>query len=88
MWSARAALASCDIEVGIRGKSASIDLVGRAGWAESRDGLRTAVAGKAPHAADAPEVVVVSKPLPKVVTDYFEFPGQTAAVSEVEVRPA
>ena len=42
--------------------------------------------GAAPHAADAPEVVVVSRPLPKVVTDYFEFPGQTAAIGEVEVR--
>jgi RND family efflux transporter MFP subunit len=30
--------------------------------------------------------VTVSRPVSKVVTDYFEFPGQTAAVGEVEVR--
>jgi multidrug efflux system membrane fusion protein len=30
--------------------------------------------------------VIVSKPVSRVVTDYFEFPGQTAAIGEVEVR--
>ena len=30
--------------------------------------------------------MIVSKPLSRVVTDYFEFPGQTAAIGEVEVR--
>jgi membrane fusion protein, multidrug efflux system len=33
-----------------------------------------------------PPEVTVSKPLVRQVTDYFEFPGQTAAVGEVEVR--
>jgi RND family efflux transporter MFP subunit len=34
----------------------------------------------------APPEVTVSKPEVRDVTDYFEFPGQTAAVGEVEVR--
>jgi multidrug efflux system membrane fusion protein len=34
----------------------------------------------------APPEVTVSKPIAREVTDYFEFPGQTAAVGEVEVR--
>jgi RND family efflux transporter MFP subunit len=43
--------------------------------------------GAAPSAAGAaPEVVVVSQPVTRVVTDYFEFPGQTAAVGDVEIR--
>ena len=33
-----------------------------------------------------PPEVTVSKPVVREVTDYFEFPGQTAAVKEVEVR--
>ena len=33
-----------------------------------------------------PPEVTVSKPEVREVTDYFEFPGQTAAVGEVEVR--
>jgi RND family efflux transporter MFP subunit len=34
---------------------------------------------------DAPEVTV-DRPVVREVTDYFEFPGQTAAVGEVEIR--
>ena len=37
-------------------------------------------------AAPPPPEVTVSKPVSREVTDYFEFPGQTAAVGEVEVR--
>jgi len=37
-------------------------------------------------AAPPPPEVSVSKPVNREVTDYFEFPGQTAAVGEVEVR--
>lgn len=37
-------------------------------------------------AAPPPPEVSVSKPVSREVTDYFEFPGQTAAVGEVEVR--
>jgi RND family efflux transporter MFP subunit len=48
------------------------------------------VAGCAKQAAEAtktpPPEVTVSKPVVREVTDYFEFPGQTAAVGEVEVR--
>ncbi len=33
-----------------------------------------------------PPEVTTSKPLSREVTDYFEFPGQTEAVGEVEVR--
>jgi membrane fusion protein, multidrug efflux system len=33
-----------------------------------------------------PPPVTVSKPIVKEITDYYEFPGQTAAVGEVEVR--
>jgi len=33
----------------------------------------------------APEVIV-SKPVTQEITDHFEFPGQTAAIGEVEVR--
>jgi len=33
-----------------------------------------------------PPEVTVAKPITREVTDYFEFPGQTAAVGEVEVR--
>ena len=36
-------------------------------------------------AQKAPEVVV-SKPVTEKITDYFEFPGQMAAIGEVEVR--
>ena len=39
-----------------------------------------------PSAGAAPEVVIVSKPVTRVVTDYFEFPGQTSAVGDVEIR--
>ena len=38
-----------------------------------------------PPASEAPEVTV-SQPVLREVTDYFEFPGRTAAVGEVEVR--
>ena len=41
-------------------------------------------AGQAPPAP--PPEVTVSTPILRDVTDYFEFPGQTAAVGEVEVR--
>jgi RND family efflux transporter MFP subunit len=34
---------------------------------------------------DPPEVTV-SKPIVKEITDYYEFPGQTAAVGDVEIR--
>jgi len=34
----------------------------------------------------APPEVTVARPLAREVTDYFEFPGQTEAVGEVEVR--
>lgn len=43
----------------------------------------------APAASQAqppPPEVVVSTPVFQEVTDYFEFPGQTAAIGEVEVR--
>jgi membrane fusion protein, multidrug efflux system len=43
---------------------------------------RTAAVAEKPAAPP----VTVSKPLVRTVTDYFEFPGQTAAVGEVEVR--
>ncbi len=33
-----------------------------------------------------PPEVTISKPVSREVTDYFEFPGQTEAVGEVEVR--
>ncbi len=33
-----------------------------------------------------PPEVTVSNPVVREITDYFEFPGQTAAVGEVEVR--
>jgi RND family efflux transporter MFP subunit len=33
-----------------------------------------------------PPEVTVAKPVSRQVTDYFEFPGQTSAVEEVEVR--
>lgn len=33
-----------------------------------------------------PPAVTVANPLSREVTDYYEFPGQTAAVGEVEVR--
>jgi RND family efflux transporter MFP subunit len=33
-----------------------------------------------------PPEVTISKPVSRQVTDYFEFPGQTEAVGEVEVR--
>ena len=39
-----------------------------------------------PPAVNPPPEVTVSKPVSREVTDYFEFPGQTAAVGEVEVR--
>ena len=32
-----------------------------------------------------PPEVTISKPVLREVTDYFEFPGQTEAVGEVEV---
>jgi RND family efflux transporter MFP subunit len=46
---------------------------------------RTAPAVDAPAAPELPKVTV-SHPAVREVTDYFEFPGQTAAVGEVEVR--
>lgn len=39
-----------------------------------------------PPAPAAPPEVTVSKPVSREVTDYFEFPGQTEAVGEVEIR--
>ena len=33
-----------------------------------------------------PPEVTISKPVSREVTDYFEFPGQTEAVGEVDVR--
>ena len=42
--------------------------------------------GAGPTPAAPPPEVVVSKPVARLVTHYFEFPGQTAAVGEVEVR--
>jgi RND family efflux transporter MFP subunit len=45
---------------------------------------RAQSAGASPTTS-APEVVV-SKPVAREITDYFEFPGQTAAVGEVEIR--
>ena len=38
-----------------------------------------------PPTPPTPEVTV-SKPVVREVTDYFEFPGQTEAVGEVEIR--
>ena len=46
-------------------------------------GCGTSALGKV--APPAPEVTV-SKPVVREVTDYFEFPGQTEAVGEVEIR--
>jgi membrane fusion protein, multidrug efflux system len=43
-------------------------------------------ARKADEAAPPPPTVTVSKPVVRQVTDYFEFPGQTEAVSEVAIR--
>ena len=47
--------------------------------------------GESPGAAESsapapPPKVTVSPVVSREVTDYFEFPGQTAAVEEVEVR--
>jgi RND family efflux transporter MFP subunit len=36
--------------------------------------------------SSAPPTVTVSKPIVRQITDYFEFPGQTEAVSEVAIR--
>jgi len=36
--------------------------------------------------APPPPEVTVSNPVVREITDYFEFPGQTAAVGEVEIR--
>ena len=36
--------------------------------------------------APSPPRVTVSKPVVREVTDYFEFPGRTEAVSEVQIR--
>ena len=36
--------------------------------------------------ATAPPEVTVSKPVVREVTDYFEFPGRTEAISEVQIR--
>jgi RND family efflux transporter MFP subunit len=41
---------------------------------------------KASTAPPPPPDVTVSKPEVRQVTDFFEFPGQTAAIGEVEVR--
>lgn len=52
--------------------------------------LLAGCASDAPGVTDPPKPpppeVTVSKPVSRQVTDYFEFPGQTAAVEEVEVR--
>ena len=40
----------------------------------------------APVMIEPPPEVTVGNPVVREVTDYFEFPGQTAAVGEVEVR--
>ncbi len=42
-------------------------------------------AARAGAAAPPPEVIV-ARPVSRQIIDYFEFPGQTAAVGEVEVR--
>jgi RND family efflux transporter MFP subunit len=39
-----------------------------------------------PRPESPPPEVTVSKPVVREVTDYFEFPGQTEAVGEVEIR--
>ena len=51
-------------------------------------GQRSQGGGPTPGNAAPPPEVVVSKPVTRVVTDYFEFPGQTAAVGDVEIRAA
>ncbi len=40
----------------------------------------------APPPPPSPPEVTVSKPVAREITDYFEFPGQTEAVGEVEIR--
>jgi RND family efflux transporter MFP subunit len=42
--------------------------------------------GRAPTIDSPPPEVTVSKPVVREVTDYFEFPGRTEAVSEVQIR--
>jgi multidrug efflux system membrane fusion protein len=53
-------------------------------------GLLVFLAGCAEGVAEPPKQpapeVTVSKPVAREVTDYFEFPGQTEAVGEVEIR--
>ncbi len=77
-----------DIEVGFVANRVllvgAILLVGMAFTAGC--GQRSQGAGPTPGDAAPPPEVVVSKPVTRVITDYYEFPGQTAAVGEVEVR--
>lgn len=56
--------------------------------AVSGGGLPAGCARQGPAAPTAPATpeVTVSKPLLRPVTEYFEFPGHTAAVGEVEIR--
>jgi RND family efflux transporter MFP subunit len=53
-------------------------------------GLLFCLGGCGRQASDPPKQpppeVTISKPVTREVTDYFEFPGQTEAVGEVEVR--
>ena len=49
-------------------------------------GQRAQSTGTSPAGTPPPPEVTVTKPVTKEITDYFEFPGQTAAVGEVEVR--
>jgi RND family efflux transporter MFP subunit len=42
--------------------------------------------GQAPKVVSPPPDVTVCKPVVREVTDYFEFPGRTEAVSEVQIR--
>ncbi len=46
----------------------------------------TGCAKDAPQPASTAPEVTVTKPIAQQVTDYFEFPGCTEAVSEVEIR--
>lgn len=63
-------------------------------WAAARAAVLVAVAcgstgctKDAPPAGSAPPAAVtVANPLLQEVTDYYDFPGETAAVGEVEVR--
>jgi RND family efflux transporter MFP subunit len=49
-------------------------------------GILTGCANKVEEIPPSPPTVTVGKPIVRQVTDYFEFPGQTEAVSEVAIR--